>query len=84
MTRIRSAGIVQVAEQTSLSGCATAHETAHPVNASRSVEAGRTVAVVDVDAAVGSSPAVHANARVAADRICAGRSVLANRGSGKG
>lgn len=78
---IRSASIVQVAQQSRLSRCATAHETAHTVDAGRAIEAGRTVAVVDVNAAIGAGPAVYANARVAADRIRAGRSVLTHRGS---
>ena len=44
---------------------ALTEEAAHPVDARRPVEAGRARAIVDVHAAIGPRPAVHAYARVA-------------------
>lgn len=81
MTGIRCTGIIQMAQQSSLSGGASAHERPNAVNTGGAIKARRTVAVVDVDAAIGSCPSVDADARVTADRVRACRSVLAHRGS---
>lgn len=81
VARIRRTGIVQMAQQSSLPGRAQAHEAAHAVDAGRPVEARRTVTVVYIDAAVRPRPAVDTDARIAADRIRTGGSVLAHRGA---
>lgn len=62
---------------TGLSVCALAVEAADAIDAGSAVEAGRTCTVIDVDAAVGPGPAVHAYARVTAVRIRARSAVVA-------
>lgn len=79
MARIRGARIVQMAQQTRLSRNAATNETADAINARRPIEAGRISAIVDVYAAIGSSPPIHANARIAADCVRARRTILAKR-----
>lgn len=79
MARIRGARIVQMAQQTRFPGNAATNETSDTVDACRTIEAGRIRAVVDVYAAIGSSPTVHANARISADRVRARRPILAQR-----
>lgn len=69
-----------MAQESSLSGGAATHERTHTIDTGGAVEAGRTVAVVDVNAAIGSCPSVDTDARVTADRVRACRSVLAHRG----
>lgn len=81
MTGIRRTRIVQMAQQSCLARRTAAHEAADTIDAGGAIEAGRTVTIVNVDAAIGSRPAVDTNARVAADRIRACRSVLAHRGT---
>lgn len=76
---IRCARIVQVAQQSRFARNAATNETANAVDACRPVEAGRIRAIVDVDAAIGSRPAIHANARISADCVRASRTVLAQR-----
>lgn len=66
-------------ELTGLSRCAPAVEAADPVDAGSPIEAGGTGAVVDVDRAVRSCPAVHAYAGEAAHAVGAGGAVLAHR-----
>lgn len=78
MAGIRRTRIVQMAQQSCLAWRTTAHEAAHTVDTGGAIEASRTVTVIDVDAAIGPRPAVDTNARVAADRIRARRSVLAH------
>lgn len=58
-------------------------EAANAVDAGGPVEASRPSAVVDVDAAVGTGPAVDADARVAAMGVGASGPVVANRGPGQ-
>lgn len=79
MARVRRTGIVQVAEQTRLTRRTAAIEAADTVDASRTIEAGRIHAVVNVVAAVRPIPPVHADTVIAAVRVRAGRPVLADR-----
>lgn len=51
---------------TGLSVGALTVETANTIDAGSAIEAGCTRAIVDVDAAIGPSPAIYAYARVAA------------------
>lgn len=76
---VRGAGVVQVAQQARFAGAAAADEAADAVDAGRPVEACRVRAVVLVDAAVGTDPAVHANARVPAEGVRARGAVLTDR-----
>lgn len=62
---------------TGLSIGALAKEAADAIDAGSAVEAGRTCAVIDVDAAVGPGPAIHAYARVTAMRIRACCAIVA-------
>lgn len=82
VARIRCARIVQMAQQSGFAFGAATIETAHAIDACRSVEAGRRKAIVNVFTAIGARPAVDANASVAAVRIRAGCTVLADRRSG--
>lgn len=81
VARIRCTGIVQMAQQSSLSGRAQTHKAAHAIDTGRPIKAGRTVTVVNVDAAIGSVPSVDTNARITANCIRTGGSVLAHRGT---
>lgn len=58
---------------------ALAEEAADPVDAGRPVETGGSGAVVDVYAAVGSGPAIDADARVAAVTVGTGGSIVTER-----
>ena len=58
---------------------ALAEEAADAVDAGGAVEARRAGTVVDVDAAVGTGPAVDADARVAAVAVGARRAIVAQR-----
>lgn len=58
--------ITNLTSLTSLAVRALAIEAADAIDAGSAVEAGRTCTVIDVDAAVGPGPAVHAYARVTA------------------
>lgn len=79
VARVRRARIVQMAQQPRLAGRAAAVEAADTVDTGRPIEAGRVHTIVNVVAAVGPVPAVHADAVVAAVRVGAGRPVLADR-----
>lgn len=70
---------ISIVTLTGLPICALAVKTANTVDAGSAVEAGGIFAIVDVDAAVGSSPAAHAYARVATWRISARGPVQAQR-----
>lgn len=61
---------------TSFAGSALAIKTADSVDASGSVEASGIGAIVDVDRTIGSGPTVDADARISADRIGTGGSVI--------
>lgn len=58
---------------------ALAEEASHPVNASRPIEAGGSSAIVDVNAAIWSGPAVDANAGITTDGIGAGGPIVTER-----
>lgn len=75
---VGGARIIQVAQQSCLPGRALAIEAAHPIHARGSVEARRSLTIVDVLAARGSRPAVDADAREAAHGVGARRAVLAH------
>lgn len=77
MTWIRRAGIIEMTKQPGLSIRALAIETADAIDAGRAVEAGCACTVIDVDAAIGPGPAVHAYTRVTAVRIRACGPVVA-------
>lgn len=78
---IRGARVVQMAQQTRFARNAAADEAADAIDARGPIETGRVRTIVDIDAAIGSGPAVHTNARVSADRIRARRPILADRWS---
>lgn len=77
---VTHAGIVQMAQQTSLSDWALAEEGGHAVVAGGTVEANGYGAVIDVLAAVVSSPAVDADARMASDVVEARAPVMTGVG----
>lgn len=81
MARIRSAGIVQMAEQSRFTWRALAEEAADAVMTRGAVETSGTGAIVDVLRAIRSGPSVNANAGIAAVRVGARGAVLAYAGS---
>lgn len=74
------AGIVHMTQQTSLAKLADAQEVGDSVHAGGPRSAGSRGAVVNVLAAVQSTPAVHTHTRVAARHIAAGAPVLTGVG----
>jgi len=62
MAWVRRAGIIQMAQQSCLSWCTPAVETAHPINASGTIEASSTCAVIDIDTTVRACPAIDTDA----------------------
>lgn len=79
MTRIRGAGIVQVAQQTRLARRAATVEAANAIDTGGAIKAGRLHTIVDVLAAIAARPAVHADATVGAVGVRTGGAVLADR-----
>lgn len=66
-------------QQPRFAGNAATNETADTINARCTIETGRIRAIVDIYAAIGSGPTIHANARISANRIRARCPVLAQR-----
>lgn len=81
MTRVRRTGIIQVAQQTRLAGCATAVERSYTVDTGGAIEAGGCYTIVNIIAAISTLPAVHADARIIAVCIGASSAILTNRRS---
>lgn len=80
VARIADACIIQMTQETCLSFWAHAGEGSHPVNAGGARRAGGEGAVVDVLAAVVSTPAVDTHAAVAPVAVGAGASILTGIG----
>lgn len=79
MAWIRCARVVQMTQQTRFTRNAATNETADAIDARCPIETGRIRTIIDIDAAIGSSPTVHTNARISTDRIRTRRPVLAER-----
>lgn len=77
VTWIRRTGIIEMTKQSGLSIRALAIEAADAIDASCAVETGCACTVINVDAAIGSGPAIHAYTRITAVRIRACGSVVA-------
>lgn len=78
MARIRCARIVQMTQQPGFALRAPAIEAAHTIDTRGPVEACRIHTIIDVRAAIGARPAVHANARVSTVCVRARRPILAD------
>lgn len=62
VTRIRSASVVQVTQETRLPGSTFAVECAHSVDTRSSIEASSAGAIIYIDRTLGAGPAIDANA----------------------
>lgn len=80
VTRVAHTCIVQVAQETSLAHWALAEEGRYPVMAGGTIKADGCGAVVDVLAAVVSSPAIDADTSVTTDGVEAGAAIMASIG----
>lgn len=78
LARVAEAAVVKLAQNASLAGRTFAVEAADSVVASSAVFADCICAVVDVLATVGASPAVYANALIAAKLVETSRAILAD------
>lgn len=70
-----------MAQQSCLSWCTPAVETAHPINASGTIEASSTCAVIDIDTTVRACPAIDTDAREATNGVGASSTILTHAGS---
>lgn len=70
-----------MAQQTRFARNASTNKTADAINARCSIETGCIGTIVNIDAAIGSGPTIHANARITANRIRTRRPILAERWS---
>lgn len=66
---------------TCLSWCAPAVEAAHPINASGTIEASSTCAVINIDTTVWACPAINTDAWEATDGVRASGTILTHTGS---
>lgn len=80
LTGITNTSIIQVTQQTCASGRAFAEERGHPIVTRSSCVTGRICAVINVLAAVVSSPAVHTHAVISTLRVQARPTVLTGIG----
>lgn len=79
VTRIRGACIVQMTQQTSLTGRAAAIEASNAIDARGAIEARSLHTIIDVLATIASCPAVYTDATVATVRVRAGCTILTDR-----